>query len=121
MKKHDCKTNYFFIGLPSVDFWQLLVNRVYLINNFITSTISGPKKQHKQGIQLCFGGNLTKRNTLQFQYFLDFNECLWVIFSQLSFWLYLLGEVAMTQKLLKMTQKNFKSPYSGSSWINSLS
>ena len=39
-------------------------------------------------------------NTLQFQYFWDFNKCLQVIFSQLSFenfWLYLLGEVVMTQ------------------------
>ena len=39
-------------------------------------------------------------NTLQFQYFWDFNNCPQAIFSQLSFenfWLYLLGEVAMTQ------------------------
>ena len=38
-------------------------------------------------------------NTLQFQYFLDFNKCLRAIFSQLSienFWLYLLGGVVMT-------------------------
>ena len=50
--------------------------------------------------------NLRQRNTLQFQYFWDFNKCLQEIFSQLSFgdfWLYLLGEVDMTQKLLKMT------------------
>ena len=49
--------------------------------------------------------DLRQRNTLQFQYFLDFNKCLREIFSQLSFesfWLYLLGEVDMTQKLLKM-------------------
>ena len=49
--------------------------------------------------------NLRQRNTLQFQYFWDFNKCLREIFSQLSFgnfWSYLLGEVDMTQKLLKM-------------------
>ena len=41
--------------------------------------------------------NLRQRNTLQFQYFWDFNKCLRAIFSQLSFenfWLYLSGEVA---------------------------
>ena len=45
--------------------------------------------------------NLRQRNTLQFQYFGDFNKYLQKIFSELSFenfWLYLLGEVAMTQK-----------------------
>ena len=50
--------------------------------------------------------DLRQRNILQFQYFWDFNKCLQEIFSQLSFgdfWLYLLGEVDMTQKLLKMT------------------
>ena len=39
-------------------------------------------------------------NTLQFQYFWDFNKCLREIFSQISFEnfrLYLLGEVVMTQ------------------------
>ena len=49
--------------------------------------------------------NLRQRNTLQFQYFWGFNEYLRAIFSQSSlenFRLYLLGEVAMTQKLLKM-------------------
>ena len=52
--------------------------------------------------------NLRQRNTLQFQYFWDFNKCLQEIFSQLgsgNFWLYLLSEVDMTQKLLKMTEK----------------
>ena len=41
--------------------------------------------------------NLRQRNTLQIQYFLDFNKYLRAIFSQLSFedfWLYLLDEVA---------------------------
>ena len=44
-------------------------------------------------------------NTLRFQYFWDFNKCLRAIFSQLSFenfWLYLLGEVVMTQYYLKL-------------------
>ena len=62
--------------------------------------------------------NLRQRNTLQFQIFLGFQESLRALLSQLSFenfWLYLLGEVAMTQKLLKMTQKYFKSPCSGKS------
>ena len=39
-------------------------------------------------------------NTLQFQYFWDFNKCLRAIFSQLNFenfGLYLLSEVVMTQ------------------------
>ena len=39
-------------------------------------------------------------NTLQFQYFRDFNKCLRAIFSQLSFanfGLYHLGEVVMNQ------------------------
>ena len=39
-------------------------------------------------------------NTLQFQYFWDFDKCLQVIFSQLSFenfWLHLSGEVVTTQ------------------------
>ena len=39
-------------------------------------------------------------NTLQFQYFWDFNKYLRAIFSQLSFenlWLYILAEVVMTQ------------------------
>ena len=39
-------------------------------------------------------------DTLQFRHFLDFNKYLQAIFSQLSFenfWLYLLGEVVMTQ------------------------
>ena len=43
---------------------------------------------------------MTPSNTLQFQYFWDFNNCLRVIFSQLSFenfWLYLLGKVVMIQ------------------------
>ena len=56
--------------------------------------------------------NLRQRNTVQFQYFWDFNKCLQAIFSQLSFqnfWLYLLGEVGMTQKLLKMPSKYLKS------------
>ena len=48
--------------------------------------------------------NLRQRNTVQGQYFWDYNKCLQAIFSQLSFenfWLYLLGEIVMTQKLLK--------------------
>ena len=52
--------------------------------------------------------NLRQRNILQFQYFGDFNKFLGAIFSQLhsaNFWLYLLGEVGMTQKLLKMIQE----------------
>ena len=43
-------------------------------------------------------------DTLQFQYFWDFNKCFQAIFSQLSlenFGLYLLGEVVMTQNYLK--------------------
>ena len=61
---------------------------------------------------------LRQRNTLHFQYFWDINKFLQAIFSQLSFenlWLYLLGEAAMNQKLLKMTEKHFKSPCSGKS------
>ena len=41
--------------------------------------------------------NLRQRNTLQIQYFLDFNKCLRAVISQLSFenfWLYILDEVA---------------------------
>ena len=56
--------------------------------------------------------NLRQRNTLHFQYFWDFNKCLRANFSRLSFenlWLYFLSEVAMTRKLLKMTQKYFTS------------
>ena len=52
--------------------------------------------------------NMRQRNTLQFQYFWEFNKVLRATFSQLTFenfWLYLLGEVAMTQKLLRMAQK----------------
>ena len=44
--------------------------------------------------------NLRQRNTLQFQYFWDFNKYLRAIFSQLSFenfWLYLSGEAAETR------------------------
>ena len=54
--------------------------------------------------------NLRQRN-FTIPIFLGF-QCLRAIFSQLGFescWLYLLGEVAITQKLLKMTQKYFKS------------
>ena len=43
---------------------------------------------------------MVPNNTLQFQYFWDFNICVRAIFSQLrfeNFWLYLLAEVAMTQ------------------------
>ena len=62
--------------------------------------------------------NFRQRNTLQFSNLqLDFNKCLKAIFFQLSFenfWLHLLGEVAMTQTLLKITQKYFKSPCSES-------
>ena len=50
--------------------------------------------------------NFRQRRNLQFQSFGDFNKCLREIFSQLrfgNFWLYLLDEVDMTQKLLKMT------------------
>ena len=39
-------------------------------------------------------------NTLQLQYYWDFNKCLRAIFSQLSFenlWLFLLGEALMIQ------------------------
>ena len=39
-------------------------------------------------------------NTLQFQYFWDFNKRLRAMFYQLSFenfWLYILGEVVMAQ------------------------
>ena len=65
------------------------------------STVRGPIIQHKQGIQLCYGGYYEKpSNILQFQYFWGFSKCHWSIFSQLSFenfWLYFLGEVAMTQ------------------------
>ena len=46
--------------------------------------------------------DLRQKNTLQFQYFWDFNECLRAIFSQLSFenfGLYLLGEIVMIKKL----------------------
>ena len=45
------------------------------------------------------------------------------IFSQLSFgnfWLYLLGEVDMTQKLLKMTKKYSKSPCSREEKVHEL-
>ena len=43
-------------------------------------------------------------NTLQFQYFWDFNKCLQAIFSQLSFensWLYLLGARLFWLKTIK--------------------
>ena len=45
------------------------------------------------------------KSTLQFQYFWDFKKCLRAIFPQLSFehfWLYLLGEVVMTQNYYKL-------------------
>ena len=48
-------------------------------------------------------------NTLQFQYFWDFNNCLLVIFSQLNFenfWLYLLGTRLFWLKIVK---KNYNS------------
>ena len=52
--------------------------------------------------------NLRQRNTLQFQYFWDFNTpC--NLFSKLSFenfWLYLLDEVAMTQKTINVLSTN---------------
>ena len=44
-------------------------------------------------------------NTLQFQYFWDFNKCFRAIFSQLrfeNFWLYLLGEVVMIRNYQKL-------------------
>ena len=53
--------------------------------------------------------NLRQRNTLQFQYFWDFNKCLQAIFSQLSFenfWLYLSGEVA-DPKIIKDESRIF--------------
>ena len=56
--------------------------------------------------------NLRQRNTLHFPYFWNFSKSLQAIFSQLRFenmWLHLLGEVAMTQKSLKMTEEHFKS------------
>ena len=43
--------------------------------------------------------------TIQFQYFWDFNKCRLAIISQLSlehFWLYLLCEVVIDSKLLKI-------------------
>ena len=49
-------------------------------------------------------------NTLQFQYFWDFNKCLQAIFSQLSFenfWLYLLGARLFYLKIIK---SYYKSP-----------
>ena len=58
---------------------------------------------------------MRQSNTLQFQYFLDFIKCLQLIFSKLSFgnlWVHLLVEVAMTQNLLKITEKYFKLPRS---------
>ena len=67
------------------------------------STLRGSIIQHKQGNQLCYGGcYYTKKQItiLKFKYFWDFNKCLQAIFSHLSFenfWLYLLGEVVMTQ------------------------
>ena len=50
-----------------------------------TSTLRGSIIQHKHGIQLCYGVCLIPSNTLQFQYFWDFNKCLEAIFSQLTF------------------------------------
>ena len=50
--------------------------------------------------------NLRQRYILQFQHLWDFNKCLREIFSQYifkNFWLYLLGEWDITQKLLNMT------------------
>ena len=50
-------------------------------------------------------------NTLQFQYFGDFNKCLWAIYFQLSFenfWLYHLGEVVLTQNYQKLLKPPFK-------------
>ena len=47
-------------------------------------------------------------NTLQFQYFRDFNKCLQAIFSQLSFenfWLYLLGAWLFDSKIIKNCYK----------------
>ena len=44
-------------------------------------------------------------NTLQFQYFWDFNKFLQAIFSQLSFenfWLYLLGAMLFWHKIIKI-------------------
>ena len=55
--------------------------------------------------------NLRQRNTVQGQYFWDYNKCLQAIFSQLSFenfWLYLLGEAVMTQNYYKSVYQKSK-------------
>ena len=56
--------------------------------------------------------NLRQKNTLQFQYFWDFNKCFQEIFSQLgfgNFWLYFLGKVDMSydSKIIKIDLKTF--------------
>ena len=56
--------------------------------------------QHKQRIQCVVVVIMIQSNTVQFQYFGDFSKFLRTIFFQMSFenfWLYLLGEVALTQ------------------------
>ena len=56
--------------------------------------------QHKQRIQCVVVVIMIQSNTVQFQYFGDFSKFLRTIFFQMSFenfWLYLLGEVGMTQ------------------------
>ena len=48
-------------------------------------------------------------NTLQFQYFWDFNKCLQAVFSQSSFenfWLHLLGAGCFDSKLLKIIRSH---------------
>ena len=53
-------------------------------------------------------------NTVQFQYYWNFSKCIRAIFSQLSFenfWLYLLGEVVMTQNYYKSVYQKSKLSY----------
>ena len=73
------------------------------------STLRGPIIQHKQGIQLCYGGLWYQTALYNSSIFWDFNKCLWEIFFQLSFekfWLSISSGWGCCDSKLKMTQKS---------------
>ena len=85
-----------------------VVDKLGLFHNYFKHLQEDQKYKTNKEFNCVMVVNLRQRNNLQFQCFRDFNKCVRAIFSQLSFqnfWLYLLGEIVMTQKLLKMTQK----------------
>ena len=66
------------------------------------SILRGPIIQHKQGIELCYGGQVTLNYSNIFGISINVSQ-----FSQLgleNFWLYIFS------RLLKITQTYYKSP-----------